>query len=62
MAAEAIKWSFHEFRNLGRRRSTADNYIGPGESGQATTITLTCVCTLGATPDLTTYTLNYAST
>jgi len=62
MAAETIKWSFHEFRNLGRRRATADNYIGPGETSQRTTITLTCVCTLTTNPATTTYTLDYAFT
>ena len=62
MAAEAITWSWREFVNLGLRRTTADDYRGPGETSAATTITLTCVCTLGSSPSATTFTLDFSET
>lgn len=45
-----------------QRRVTADNYAMAGESGAATTITLTAVITLGSTPGGETITMDFAST
>lgn len=53
--------SWREFVKLGlMRRTSADVYAGPGETGAKTTVTLTIVATVGATPAATTMTMDYA--
>lgn len=55
------KLSWREIVKLGRLRATdADVYAGPGETGAKTTITLTIVATVGATPAATSVTMDYA--
>jgi len=53
--------SWREFVKIGLLRKTgADVYAGPGETGAKTTVTLTIVATVGATPAATTMTCDYA--
>lgn len=59
VAVTGLSW--RNFVQLGLMRKTgADVYAGPGETGAKTTVTLTIVATVGATPAATTYTMDYA--
>lgn len=62
MAAETTKFTHRDFVNLAVRKPTIGNVKGPGETSASTTNTLTIVETVGATPDLTTFTFDYTST
>ena len=64
MAAETVSPSlFGEIRRLISHRPSygTDNTVGPGEAGAATTWTITIVVTLGASPSLTTITMNFVA-